>query len=158
MTTGKSRKRWSKDSELIDLKYSYPDAGGDVSGNKKLSWRPESEAPLITSSEKDVAVVVNNGVSRMSGMIFSSKPTQVTSSCAQDVELLPDDLAAEVSDSRGKISGKEKRAYVVKQLQMGQSPREILEGKTEWSPPEFWAVVDYFNAHGLMLEVLEVIM
>lgn len=154
----KSRQRWSMNSEQRDLQESFPVDGGDVSGNKELSRRPESEAPLVASSEKAVAVIVDNGISRVSGMNFSSKPTQVSSSCAQDVDVPPDNLAAEASDSRGKISGKEKRACVVKQLQMGQSPREILEGKTEWSPPEFWAVVDYFNAHGLMLEALEVIM
>jgi hypothetical protein len=54
------------------------------------------------------------------------------------------------------ISGKAKRSLVVKDLQSGRSPFDILESMTEWSPPEFWAVVDYLRAHGLIAETLQV--
>ena len=44
----------------------------------------------------------------------------------------------------------------MKDLQSGRSPFDILESMTEWSPPEFWAVVDYLRAHGLIAETLQV--
>ena len=56
-----------------------------------------------------------------------------------------------------KQSGKEMRSDVVGELRLGRSPVEILESMTDWSPPAFWAVVDYLHAHGRMAEALEVI-
>jgi hypothetical protein len=49
------------------------------------------------------------------------------------------------------------RSDVVGELRLGRSPVEILESMTNWSPPAFWAVVDYLHAHGRMAEALEVI-
>ncbi|KAG0580990.1 hypothetical protein KC19_4G216100 [Ceratodon purpureus] len=54
-----------------------------------------------------------------------------------------------------KKSGRQKRAEVVEELQSGRSPLEVLESMTKWSPPVFWAVVDYLHAHRRMHEALE---
>lgn len=55
-----------------------------------------------------------------------------------------------------KKSGKQKRTEVVDELRSGRSPFDILQSMTEWSPPIFWAVVDYLHAHRRMHEALEV--
>ena len=56
-----------------------------------------------------------------------------------------------------KKPGKQMRAEVVEELRSGRSPLDILESMTEWSPPVFWAVVEYLRAHQRMHEALEVI-
>lgn len=60
------------------------------------------------------------------------------------------------NDKPRKKSGKQKRAEVVDELRSGRSPFDILQSMTEWSPPVFWAVVDYLHAHRRMHEALEV--
>ncbi|KAG0632113.1 hypothetical protein M758_1G304700 [Ceratodon purpureus] len=45
---------------------------------------------------------------------------------------------------------------MVEELRLGRSPIEILESMIDWSPPAFWAVVDYLHANGRMAGALEV--
>lgn len=67
----------------------------------------------------------------------------------ENENLVPDETSR-------KKSGRQKRAEVVEELRSGRSPLDILESMTEWSPPVFWAVVDYLHAHRRMHEALEV--
>lgn len=55
-----------------------------------------------------------------------------------------------------KKSGKQKRTEVVEELRSGRSPFDILKSMNEWSPPVFWAVVEYLHSHRRMHEALEV--
>eukprot|EP01018_Ginkgo_biloba_P027596 Gb_16452 [translate_table: standard] len=55
-----------------------------------------------------------------------------------------------------RLPGKKRKAMVFHFLKQGTSPQQILEDMHQWDPVQFWAVVNYLEAHNRIYEALQV--